>query len=504
VKLRRLARLEILIPLLAILARLVSGPRTVDDAYITFRYSRNLLSGLGLVYNPGEWVLGTTTPLYAGVMALLGLFSGGPQAPFPYLALILNSVADAISCYLLLQFGKRLGSVFAGSLTAFYWALSPMSVTFAIGGMETSIYVLLMLATLYLEMTNRPILAAFLGGLCLLTRPDALLFILPLMVERLRQLWLKSPTRPSWAELLAFLLPITPWVIIASLAYGQPIPHSILAKVGAYQLPPEAAFVRLLQNYATPFMGNLLLGRLWIGIGLLLLPALSIAGWLQVIRKHHDLWPLAAFPWIYLAAFSLANPLIFRWYLTPPLPIYVLGITIGLAGLTANPKVRIVRLALSALIIVFTLNAWTLTPDHGPQRPAPKMAYIKLEQLYIQVAEQLQGEVKHGDVLAAGDIGALGYFTNAEILDTVGLVSPITLDYLPIPASYYVINYAIPPELILDQMPDYLVILEVYGREGLLRNPRFNQLYQLTESYPTDIYGSRAMLVFKLRRPETD
>ena len=25
-----------------------------DDAYITFRYARNLAEGLGLVYNPGE------------------------------------------------------------------------------------------------------------------------------------------------------------------------------------------------------------------------------------------------------------------------------------------------------------------------------------------------------------------------------------------------------------------------------------------------------------------
>ncbi len=37
-------------------------PNTVDDAYTTFRYARNLVNGLGFVYNPGEHVLGTTTP----------------------------------------------------------------------------------------------------------------------------------------------------------------------------------------------------------------------------------------------------------------------------------------------------------------------------------------------------------------------------------------------------------------------------------------------------------
>jgi hypothetical protein len=31
------------------------------DAYITFRYSRNLVEGLGAVYNPGERVMGFTS-----------------------------------------------------------------------------------------------------------------------------------------------------------------------------------------------------------------------------------------------------------------------------------------------------------------------------------------------------------------------------------------------------------------------------------------------------------
>ena len=69
--------------LLAVLARVVPGPRTIDDAYITFRYARNLLAGHGFVFNPGEQVLGTTTPVYTLLMATFGLFLGGTSAPFP-------------------------------------------------------------------------------------------------------------------------------------------------------------------------------------------------------------------------------------------------------------------------------------------------------------------------------------------------------------------------------------------------------------------------------------
>ncbi len=68
---------------LALTARLLPGQRIVDDAYITFRYARNLVRGTGFVYNPGERVLGTTTPLYTLVLAALAAGSGriSPRSP---------------------------------------------------------------------------------------------------------------------------------------------------------------------------------------------------------------------------------------------------------------------------------------------------------------------------------------------------------------------------------------------------------------------------------------
>src|SRR5438093_3627463 len=69
------AALVPLLPALGALAvRLHVGPLTIDDAFITYRYARNFAEGLGLVYNPGQAVLGTTTPLYALMMAALYRF----------------------------------------------------------------------------------------------------------------------------------------------------------------------------------------------------------------------------------------------------------------------------------------------------------------------------------------------------------------------------------------------------------------------------------------------
>jgi hypothetical protein len=93
-------------------------------------------------------------------------------------------------------------------------------------------------------------------------------------------------------------------------------------------------------------------------------------------------------------------------------------------------------------------------------------------------------------------VGVLGFYTPARILDTVGLNSPESLRYYPLDKQFYVINYAIPSGLVLDQKPDYVVILEVYARLTLLKDPRFSQQYTLLRTLPTDIYGSRGMLIF--------
>ena len=66
-------------PWLALLAFLAYGARRflLDDAFISFRYARNLLEGNGLVWNPGERVEGYSNFLWvlelAGIWAATGV-----------------------------------------------------------------------------------------------------------------------------------------------------------------------------------------------------------------------------------------------------------------------------------------------------------------------------------------------------------------------------------------------------------------------------------------------
>ena len=494
---------------LAIFARLLPGARTIDDAFITFRYAQNLLSGQGLVFNLGEQVLGTTTPLYAALMALFALPFGGAQAPISEIALGLNALADAATCLLLWQIGRRLGSERAGLIAALLWAVAPYSVSFAIGGLETSVVVLLLTAAVWAFLTGRPVLAALAASLSLLTRPDALLLVAPLALHRL-YLALRAPRQPlRRGEVIAFFLPLLAWGIFATLYFGSPLPHSVAAKLAVYRLQPWDSLIRLLQHYATPFQEHLWGGNLLIGIGLVLYPVLFLIGARRGFKADPRVLAWALYPWLYFLAFSLPNPLLFRWYLTPPLPSLFLFILLGMEALllwvfragkagSADPAWKRAAITLVMLLpLVSALHAWELRPDHGSARPAPRMAFIKLELLYGEVADYLKGRIPAGETLAAGDVGVLGYRTGAKILDTVGLNSSVSLRYYPLPIEDYVINYAVPADLILEQRPLYAVFLEAYIRNTLLKDPRFLEHYELARTWQTDLYGSDGLLLFR-------
>ena len=502
-----------LVVALALAARIVPGARTIDDAYITFRYARNLAAGEGPVFNPGQRVLGTTTPLYMGLLALASAPFGAEQAPYPEIALVLNAFADAATCVLLVAIGLALGFPAAGWGAAVVWAIAPYSVTFAIGGLETSVYILVLTGMYYFHIREHALRMGLFAGLALLTRPDSLLFLGLIWVDIILRAIAKTGIRGAIRAALLPALPLVclsaPWFLFAALYYGSPLPHSMFAKAIAYHIDGEAGLIRLLQHFGTPFFEHLTFGT---GILILTLPLylfLSILG-IRAGRKTKGGWTGLAFPWLYLLVFALANPLIFRWYLSPPLPFYFLSLFLG-AGVLLRmvvPRTPVRRrqwLLFGFVALVWTgmvLRGWQWSPDHGPSAPAPEMAWIRLELLYRRVAEDLKPRLHPGVRIAAGDVGALGYYTGAEILDTVGLNSPVATDFYPLPEAMYATNYAIPPDLILQEQPDLLVMLEVYGRNGLLQDERFLSLYRKCMEYQTDIYGSRSLMVY-CRRVQT-
>src|SRR5205823_14822555 len=78
-----------------------------EDAFITLRYARNLAEGQGLVFNAGERVLGTTTPLFALLLAPVGALAG--TAALPVAAVVVGIACAGAVTWLQFRLCRRSG-----------------------------------------------------------------------------------------------------------------------------------------------------------------------------------------------------------------------------------------------------------------------------------------------------------------------------------------------------------------------------------------------------------
>lgn len=106
----------------------------VDDAYISFRYARNLVEGHGLVFNPGERVEGFTNFGFVLACAFLLLFVDGEG--LYWAVFVLNLILLLVLFVLFLrQVEQRMGSPQARS-AAWLLALCPALWLWTASGME--------------------------------------------------------------------------------------------------------------------------------------------------------------------------------------------------------------------------------------------------------------------------------------------------------------------------------------------------------------------------------
>ena len=366
-----------------------------DDAFITFRYAENLAAGNGFVYNLGERVMGTTSPLWGLVLTPFAWL----RVPLTGAAPILNTLLDCAVVLLVLLYCRRRDWMLPGVLFAVMFAGDPNMVRIPVGGMETSLLLVLCVAALMLFENGRRVPAAVVVAICYFLRPEALLLLALLLVLVARERRWRELTLMVGLSVLTVGIPVgLIWAY-----YGGPVAHSVIAK-------------------STALNGNLLpvlKEELAVNpIHLLVLP-LTVWAAARVIRLRGLPWHSLLWGVMYAGVYLLLRPAVWGWYFVPLHFVKFLLAAFGLADLVGRVRgasrfsVRTWGLVGGGLVL---LSGVVIAVATGPA-PVRRNVYEPLQAWFRQ-------HPARGAKIMAGDIGAVGYYSNAYICDLAGLVMP--------------------------------------------------------------------------------
>ncbi len=208
---------------------MLTSNAVLDDAYISFRYARNLATGRGLAFNPGEHVEGYTNfswVLLAALAERLGLASPWVM---PLLGLIAGIALVAFGFASARSIAREEGGdapPFAGVPAACVIAASPTLASYAGTGLETALYALLATVTSVAIARRRAVPFALASAAAFLTRPEgALLGFVGVAAFVATREWKKLAVAGSL--LGAIVIPYLAW---KEVYFGSITPNTLAAK----------------------------------------------------------------------------------------------------------------------------------------------------------------------------------------------------------------------------------------------------------------------------------
>ncbi len=401
-----------------------------DDTFIRLQYARNLASGHGLVFNPGERVYGCISPLWAALIADgMALGFNGLRV-----ARVLGFLATLWSVALFLQLMRRnLKTPALCAAATVAWAGHAWMLRWSLSGMETPLAVALVLAG-FVAFTEgqqwgaRPVRTGALWALAALTRPEAALLL---------GLWgvfllVDTDSRPGLRRLIFGSLPPLAiygvWLLFARFYFGTILPQTFMVKGAG----PAGLGVQLenlwRQIRIVGATEGLLAGLL---VAALLAGGPSVWTWRPFTQRAQRM-----LPWVWLAlvpALYVARGVPVRSRdLLPLLP--VLSWLAWRAGecwsLGASATPRTVRTVVLGSILAALVLAQNLGVFHGAVLPQVRALSTGLRGSLVPWGRWLRANTPARSVVATPEIGALGYFSRHRVVDLAGLVTPQMVPYL--------------------------------------------------------------------------
>jgi arabinofuranosyltransferase len=247
----------------------------IDDSYISFRYANNLISGFGLVFNPGERVEGYTNFLWVLIIAA-GKFCGLDPITTSKIINLLSALGTIL---LILLIAKKLLIHFPNATLIAIFPLILFSATgsqarYIVSGMETLLFTFFLLLAIYLfYFTNFYFFSGIVFALCTMTRPEGLMYfligiILSILIIHKDQNINKYQFYITKQNLLlmisGFVILFLPYYLWRYLYYGYPFPNTYYVKAAGFRPIRLFRGIQLLKQILSkwPFFPILTIGSL--------------------------------------------------------------------------------------------------------------------------------------------------------------------------------------------------------------------------------------------------
>jgi hypothetical protein len=435
---------------ISILLAVLFKSRSYDDPYITYRYADNLRRGFGFVYNPGEYIQSTTTPLFTLLLAVLYPLWGN----LPRLANLIGVLSLAVGGLLLWDIAASWKTPWAGWVGLCLYPIFPLAITPL--GSETPLYIALCLGAFAAYARRHYKLTAVCAALATLTRPDGLLVGLILAGDFVLHLYRQKKSRhlavddqPAtsipWKAVIVFLLILLPWFIFAWVYFGSPLPATLAAK-------QQQGAMAVSQRFAQGFLTTLGWYKSWqyeLEAGLALL-GLVFSFW----RARQWLLFLA-WPVFYFAAFSILGVSRYFWYYTPLVPGFLAFSGLGLQAIAGfrlnrspgqqnslhwkkyfpvlNHHLLNLHIQPMQILALVSLTALCLAQASGlPRLRQPATRYA----IYRAAGVWLAAHTAADAVVGTLEVGILGYYARRPMVDFAGLIQPKVAAQLAAGADY--------------------------------------------------------------------
>lgn len=422
-----------------------------DDPYITYRYAANLQKGVGLVYNEGQRVLSTTAPLYALLLAGLGVLA----PDLPLLSNGVGAIAVLLSAWVLYRWAASRGENSVGLVAALLLTMS--SYLLRSLGAESSLYTLLILVGFYAYDRQRWSSAAVALALAAMVRPDGVVAAAAVVLIHLIR------RRPiAWKPLLLYVVLVGLWYAGLWIYYGSPIPVTLAAKQKQGEMDISqgfmAGYLAALRDLVRQPLWWLHGGAVLVGLG-------------HVVAKKRHWLPLLGWTVLYLMAFTLLQVARYPWYFAPLAPA---GAVLAAEGtvhiLRAVARFRVhpaLQAAAMGLIIIAVVAPAADGALQAAWTPDPRLV------VYRESGEWLRAHTAPDATVGALEVGIVGYYSQRPIVDFAGLIQPEVADQLGPSATYHdSATWAIQT-----YQPDYVLLQRPHQR-ALVQETWFRQEYE--------------------------